>query len=291
MQITLSATPPFSLPSVIRSHGWIQLAPFHEDEITGDFSCIVHLESEKVIELRVQSGSGGIIVTINDALPAAEVQAVREIISWMLDLDRDFSTFYNLASQEPKLAQAVTLARGRILRSPTLFEDVVKTILTTNTLWAATIRMNKNLVQQFGSPLPADTTRHAFPTPGQLAATNEETLRLQTRLGYRAPYILQLARSVDSGEFDLESLKKANLPTSELRKKLLTIKGIGDYAAANLLMLLGHYDFIPVDSWALKMVSNEWYAGAPVGRAEVEAAFERWGQWQGLAYWLWDWSG
>jgi 3-methyladenine DNA glycosylase/8-oxoguanine DNA glycosylase len=291
MQITLSATPPFSLPSVIRSHGWIQLAPFHEDEITGDFSCIVHLESEKVIELRVQSGSGGIIVNINDALPAAEVQAVREIISWMLDLDRDFSTFYNLASQEPKLAQAVTRARGRILRSPTLFEDVVKTILTTNTLWAATIRMNKNLVQQFGSPLPADTTRHAFPTPGQLAAVNEETLRLQTRLGYRAPYILQLARSVDSGEFDLESLKKANLPTSELRKKLLTIKGIGDYAAANLLMLLGHYDFIPVDSWALKMVSNEWYAGAPVGRAEVEAAFERWGQWQGLAYWLWDWSG
>lgn len=291
MQITLSATPPFSLPSVIHSHGWIQLAPFHEDEITGDFSCIVHLESEKVIELSVQSGSGGIIVTINDALPAAEVHTVSEIISWMLDLDRDFSTFYNLASQEPKLAQAAARARGRILRSPTLFEDVVKTILTTNTLWAATIRMNNNLVQQFGSPLPADTTRHAFPIPGQLAATNEDTLRLQTRLGYRAPYVLQLARSVDSGELDLESLKKANLPTSELRKKLLAIKGIGDYAAANLLMLLGHYDFIPVDSWALKMVSNEWYAGAPVGRAEVEAAFERWGQWQGLAYWLWDWSG
>ncbi len=69
MQITLSATPPFSLPSVIRSHGWIQLAPFHEDEITGDFSCIVHLKSKKVIELRVQSESGGIIVTINNAHP------------------------------------------------------------------------------------------------------------------------------------------------------------------------------------------------------------------------------
>jgi len=90
------------LPGVIRSHGWTQLAPFHEDELIGGFSCIVHPESEKIIELRVQSGSGGIIVTI--------------------------------------------------------------------------------------------------------------------------------------------------------------------------------------------MVSNEWYAGAPVGRAEVEAAFERWGQWQGLAYWLWDWS-
>ena len=62
------------------------------------------------------------------------------------------------------------------------------------------------------------------------------------------------------------------------------------YFAANLLMLLGRYDFVPVDSWALKLVSHEWYGGESVGRGEVEGAFERWGEWQGLAYWLWDWS-
>jgi 3-methyladenine DNA glycosylase/8-oxoguanine DNA glycosylase len=28
----------------------------------------------------------------------------------------------------------------------------------------------------------------------------------------------------------------------------------------------------------------------PVGKAEVEAAFERWGEWRGLAYWFWDWK-
>jgi 3-methyladenine DNA glycosylase/8-oxoguanine DNA glycosylase len=266
------------------------LAPFHEDELTGGFSCIANLESGKVVELQFQADPDGIMLLVTDDLSAAEVVAVREIAAWMLDLNQDFSTFYDLARHEPRLAQAAARAQGRILRSPTLFEDVVKTILTTNTLWAATIRMNNNLVQQFGSPLPSDPGRHAFPTPAQLAATNEETLRAQTRLGYRAPYVLQLARSITSGELDLESLKNAGLPTSELRKKLLAIKGVGDYAAANLLMLLGHYDFIPVDSWALKMVSNEWYAGAPIGRAEVEAAFAVWGPWKGLAFWLWDWS-
>jgi len=91
-------------------------------------------------------------------------------------------------------------------------------------------------------------------------------------------------------ELDLEALKHSDLPTPELRKRLLGLKGVGDYAAANLLMILGRYDAIPVDSWALKMVSNEWYGGAPVGRAEVEAAFEGWGEWKGLAYWLWDWT-
>jgi 3-methyladenine DNA glycosylase/8-oxoguanine DNA glycosylase len=290
LKITLIARPPFSLPSVIQSHGWIQLAPFREDDATGGFFYILHLKSGKVINLQIQANSSGIEIEIIDSLMAAEVHAVQETVSWMLNLDQDFSTFYDLASQEPKLAQAAVRAQGRILRSPTLFEDVVKTILTTNTLWSATIRMNNNLVQQFGTSLNEDPDRRAFPTAARLAETDEQTLRTQTRLGYRAPYILQLARSIDSGELDLESLKNANLPTLELRKQLLAIKGIGEYAAANLLMLLGHYDFIPVDSWALKMVSNEWYAGAPVGRAEVEAAFERWGQWKGLAYWLWDWS-
>ncbi|MCJ7735952.1 MAG: hypothetical protein MUQ10_01385, partial [Anaerolineae bacterium] len=72
--------------------------------------------------------------------------------------------------------------------------------------------------------------------------------------------------------------------------RLLAIKGVGAYAAASLLMMLGRYDFVPVDSWAKAVVSREWHAGAPVGKAEVEAAFETWGKWQGLAYWFWAWE-
>ena len=150
--------------------------------------------------------------------------------------------------------------------------------------------MVKALVSQFGTPLPAGPTRHAFLTPDQLAATEEEPLRSATRLGYRAPYVLELARSGASGALDLEGFKTADIPTPQLRKRLLAIKGVGEYAVANLLMLLGRYDFIPVDSWALKMVSREWYGGEPIGRAEVEAAFDHWGEWKGLAYWFWDWS-
>jgi 3-methyladenine DNA glycosylase/8-oxoguanine DNA glycosylase len=103
--------------------------------------------------------------------------------------------------------------------------------------------------------------------------------------------VLELARSVAADELDLEALKSTELPTAELRERLLAVKGVGDYAAANLLILLGHHDFLPVDSWAKMMVSREWHEGEPVGRAEVEAAFDRWGRWKGLAYWFWDWTG
>jgi 3-methyladenine DNA glycosylase/8-oxoguanine DNA glycosylase len=121
-----------------------------------------------------------------------------------------------------------------------------------------------------------------------LAGANVDALLQECRLGYRAPYVLELAQRVAAGELDVEALKSNDLPTPELRKRLLGIKGVGDYAAANLLMILGRYDYIPVDSWALSMVSKEFYNGEPVERKDVEAVFAHWGEWQGLAYWLWD---
>ncbi len=295
MKMDLAAHPPFYLPTIVRSHGWVQLDPFDWDDDSGRLTRIERLDSGRVVEVRVQAADGGVCVEADDSLNEAERDEVACKVEWMLGLRQDFSTFYALAREEPKLARIEEQARGRILRSPTLFEDTVKTILTTNTSWGGTIRMVKALVSQFGAPLnsgllPANPTRHAFPTPGQLAATDVETLRSETRLGYRSPYVLELARSVDLGALDLESLKADSIPTAELRKRLLAIKGVGEYAMANLLMLLGRYDFIPVDSWARTVVSHEWYGGEPVGRAEIETAFEQWEKWKGLAYWFWEWS-
>jgi len=306
MNLTLSARLPFSFLSVVNSHGWVQLSPFRFDKETETLSYIFRLESGRVVELRLRSAAGGVRVEVAGALSAAERGEVKRAVAWMLGLDMDFSEFYALARDELKLAQAEKKAQGRVLRSPTFFEDVVKTILTTNTLWGATKRMTANLVTQFGEPLPtlmnrspdaehteakgADEGRRAFPTPQRLAGTTEAVLRAETRLGYRAPYVHQLAVRAASGELDLETFKHSDLQTLELRKQLMKIKGIGAYASANLLMLLGRYDFLTIDTWAFKIVSHEWYGGQPIGPAEVEARFEKWGKWKGLAYWFWDWS-
>jgi 3-methyladenine DNA glycosylase/8-oxoguanine DNA glycosylase len=288
MQFNLPARQPFSLHSVIYSHGWCQLVPFKEEADGAGLRVVARLTSGQVIEIHLREASGGVSIETAGGLADKEKEEVSQIINWMLGLDQDFSNFYSHASAEPKLAKAAERAQGRILRSPTLFEDVIKTILTTNTLWAATKRMNANLVAQFGDPLPSNPETKAFPTPASLAASTEEILRTQTRLGYRAPSVLALAQRVASGEFDLESLKYTDLPSLELRKQLQTIRGIGPYASANLLMLLGRYNYLTVDSWAMKMVSQEWYGGGPVTPAQVESAFEKWGDWKGLAYWLWD---
>jgi 3-methyladenine DNA glycosylase/8-oxoguanine DNA glycosylase len=208
----------------------------------------------------------------------------------------EFSDFHAATRAEPKLARAKKQALGRVLRSPTLFEDVIKTILTTNTLWTATVNMTRKLVDEFGAPSSAagrvakPIETKAFPAPESLAASTPDYIKEKIRVGYRAPAIHDLAVRVASGKYDLEALKHSSLPTLELRKELMTLKGVGPYAAANLLMILGRHDFIPIDSYALMMVSHEWYRGKPVTAKQVEKRFEKWGAYKGLAFWFWDWK-
>ncbi|HEU4745357.1 MAG TPA: hypothetical protein VFS61_08975 [Anaerolineales bacterium] len=295
MRFSISARPPFNFLSVVNSHGWRQLAPFSYNEEDRTLCYVLRLTNGRVIELKFRDGMDGVIVETKK-LGAAERREVKEKAGWIFGLDMDFSHFYAASRGEPKLAGAKKLALGRVLRSPTLFEDVIKTILNTNTLWTVTKNMTHKLVNELGAsttpaaPLRAGANNKAFPTPEAIAASSPEFLKEKIRVGYRASAIHQLAIRVASGAMDLESLKTSHLQTLELRKELLRINGVGPYAAANLLLILGRTDFIPIDSWALKLVSQEWYDGKPVTPKEVEKHFERWGEFKGLAFWFWDWN-
>ncbi|MEW5938096.1 MAG: hypothetical protein AB1750_00425, partial [Chloroflexota bacterium] len=152
MKFNVPARPPFNFRSVVQSHGWVQLAPCAYDGASSTFAYVDRLASGRVVEYRISESADGVTLE-TPALKKSEQAEAKEKVAWMFALDADFSAFYKVARKEPKLRRAEKLARGRVLRSPTLFEDVVKTILTTNTLWGATKRMNLNLIREFGEPL------------------------------------------------------------------------------------------------------------------------------------------
>lgn len=289
MEFTLQPHSPFSFQAVVESHGWAQLAPFSKP--TDDqLDYLVELPDRSVARLNFSAAPAGLQVTTPDALSSAQLKQVQDYSAWMFGLELDLEGFYRRAREESKLAHVLQEARGRVLRSATVFEDVVKTILTTNVQWGGTKRMAAGLVAAFGAPHPDEPQQRAFPTPPRLAELTQAQMDEKVRLGYRTPYVLQLAQEVTGGQRDLEALKHSDLPSDEIRRELLAIKGVGSYAAANLLMLLGRHDAIPIDSWARKMVSQEFYDGQPVTAAQIEAVFENWGAYRGLAFWFWNWS-
>ena len=77
-----------------------------------------------------ESGDG--VVTLRGRTPGAgDRERLLETVRHVLRLDEDLSEFYAVAAADPQLSW-VTAGAGRMVRSPTVFEDVVKTICTTN---------------------------------------------------------------------------------------------------------------------------------------------------------------
>src|SRR5205807_2641005 len=97
--------------------------------------------------------------------------ALAATVRHMFRLDEDLSLFYVLAREDPEL-QWAALGAGRMIRSPTVFEDVVKTICTTNTAWSGTRKMTAALVDNLGVAAPGGA--HAFPTPEAMAGMGED---------------------------------------------------------------------------------------------------------------------
>jgi 3-methyladenine DNA glycosylase/8-oxoguanine DNA glycosylase len=275
------------LADIVHSHGWWQLLPFEWDVDAGVLHC-TQQSDDQVVDLSLwQADELSVHMQVQScaALSLVGLHAIQARGRWMLALDEDLQGFYHLCRSEPRLEHVPAERKGRLLRSFSLFEDVVKVICTTNTTWAQTQGMVQRLVERLGRPSPVSGSR-AFPSPQAIVAAGEAVLREEVRLGYRAPYIFDLARRVSDGELDLEAWRTSPASTGELRKQLLQIKGVGPYAAASLLMLLGRYDYIGVDSWARKLVSRQFYQGQPVRESEIQAAFERYGAWRALAYWF-----
>jgi N-glycosylase/DNA lyase len=178
-------------------------------------------------------------------------------------------------------------------RGATVFEDVVKTICTTNCTWSSTVRMVGALVENLGEPSAGGHGR-AFPTPQAMAAAPETFYRDVARAGYRGAYLRALAASVADGSLDLEALataSPADLPDDELEQQLLALPGVGPYAAAHIMMLIGRHSRLILDSWTRPTYARL-NGGRKAGDRTIERRFRRYGPYAGLAFWLYltrDW--
>jgi 3-methyladenine DNA glycosylase/8-oxoguanine DNA glycosylase len=165
--------------------------------------------------------------------------------------------------------------------------QTIKVIATTNTTWAQTIAMTARLVEHFGAPLPQSPERRAFPTPERIAALPFDEFAALARMGYRNAYVHTLAQRIAEGELKVEAWQDTNWNAADLRKRLLSLSGIGPYGAACLMLYLGKPEHVNADSWARTLVSKE--MERPVTDKDVHAFFAAHGEWRGLVYQFWPW--
>jgi len=247
MEISISTPRDFNFQRTVISHGWCELLPFKLDRERWVLARTLDLKDSKPVTLTISATKRALLVNTSRRLSQAARKKVVSDVRHILRLDDDIGEFYRLLAEDADFSWIPKQGAGRLLRSPTVFEDLVKMICTTNCSWALTEKMVTGLVENLGRE--SSNGHRTFPTPEAMALMPVKFYINEVRAGYRAEYLKKLADRVASGALDVEAWLTSPLSTPDLMKEMMGVKGVGPYASENVLKLLGRYDGLALDSW------------------------------------------
>ena len=259
------------LGQVVNSHGWRTLAPFRWDPDRARLMTAAVVEGRTVAIDLSQCGPSVMV----EAWGFAGKRAVEAVARRMLWDGLELGEFHDRCRRQKRYRHVAESGQGRLLRSPTLWEDLVKVLATTNVSWSGTKAMTTRLVDALGEPAPLGRT--AFPGPAAVAGKGRAELAEMSGFGYRSASLLKIARLIVEGKLDPDSWENPDRGDEEVASEILGLPGIGPYGQACIMALCGRFGHLPIDS---------------VFRArhpDTDAALRRyrnWGRWKYLAYWF-----
>ena len=237
-RLTIRTPADFVLARDVCSYGYFRLPPDQWDPETQTLTTIFDLDDGPTRLVIAEPEPGALKARFDRSMSRTEQNEARAQIARMLRLhetEADIEAFHTI---DPRWKPG---GRARIFRSPTLFQDIVRTITSCNITWPGTVSMNRRLCQVLGR-------KGAFPSPKRLARTRPGTLRGRCRVGYRDTRLIELARMFARNEIDEPWLEDPQVPDTEVYTHLLTLPGVGPYGASNILQLLGRYSRLAVDT-------------------------------------------
>ena len=278
-RLSLRVEPPFELAVVAFGHGWIDLAPNVWEPERGVLRTAAGVDGQPTDLSIHQSGDRLLVATRSTR--RSPPSSIRRVVQRMLRLDEDMSEWWALCKCHPDFDWVARRGAGRLLRAPTLFEDLLKLLLTTNCSWAATRGMVDRLVTQLGETTPSGA--RAFPLPERCARKSERFFRHEIRAGYRSGPLRELARRAVRGA--LVDLDDPEASTDALRARLLALPGFGPYATGQALRLLGRYEDLALDSWCRAKLTER-AGGRALSDTAIARRYARYGRFRGLVLWV-----
>lgn len=239
---------PDEFVAILRSHGWYKLSPFMAEfeppVLRVPFSLpagngILRIEATDAVHLVVEEGDADMCRSVAGICLADEI---------------DLGPLHQAAgAMEWRWIELQHL--GRFLRSPSLFEDCVKILLTINTTFRRTMWMTEMLVHTFGEPVGAV---RAFPRPESLLHAGTDSLREVTRCGYRAPFLTALAaQATEALEIFLGGGWRALAPET-FTQRLADIPGMGPVSVGYVVRMYGKAAGYAIDSYVRRRCRELW---------------------------------
>lgn len=285
--LTIKAPGDYDLARDFCSYGYFLLEPNHWEPETQSAARVLNLAEGPAAAAIDQRPGRNLRARFDRTLTRSEQVEAKSQLARMLGTDIAQSEINDFHRVDPRWKKS---GRGRLCRSPTLFEDIIKTVTSCNVAWPSTITMNRRLCEVMGQRAPSGG--YAFPTPQKLARAKPMTLRARCRVGYRDGRIVDLARLFVKGKIDEAWLADAATPSDDVFQFLKSLPGIGPYAAGNIMQLLGRYDRLAIDTESFR------HARTVLGMdgtdtqltKQLTAYYDAFGRHRFRSYWfeLWD---
>ena len=234
-----------TLRPILRSHGWSCLAPLEAAD--SSFRYPLLLNTRTAIAVEVTGLAGSLRIRADRPLTPGQRNQLVACVKHMLSLDFPLGDLLTMCKAK-KAAPLLRLVRhgwGRMLRSPTFWEDAVKTLCTTNASWGYTLKMCGNLCAVLGHA--TGSGMKTMPMPGDVLKAGERVLVEDVGMGYRSKSLTGLAERAASREAPwlLDTSQKPDAATAE--REIASWHGFGKYATRHLLVLMGFHEYLPID--------------------------------------------
>ncbi len=121
--------------------------------------------------------------------------------------------------------------------------------------------------------------------PAAVQAHPAAALRVAGLSQRKAEYLLDLARHFASGQVHVKQWQQ--MPDEAIIEELVAIRGIGRWTAEMFLIFhLMRPDVLPLDDLGLlKGISQSYFSGEPVSRAEAREVGDAWAPYRSVATW------
>ena len=267
---TISDITDFHLKDTLECGQCFHYSRTDSGEINGKYEYDI-CASGRFLHIMEEPSANGVSLTFYDT----DRWEYEDVWKHYFDLDRDYgSVKERIIDADPRLKDIIEENPGIRILNQDFFECLISFIISQNKQIPQIKQIVRNISTLCGDKRGADSIRFInsdfdalFPRVEQLASVTEDDIR-GCKAGFRAPYIVDATEKVMSGEISYEELKE--MPTAEARKKLMTIKGVGEKVAnCVLLYSLGRTDAFPVDVW-MKRICEALYFQVDTPKETIE---------------------
>lgn len=203
-------------------------------------------------------------------IKSSNFENLEDVVKKYFDLEKDYNAIENrIAKVDKNVNKAVKNTSGIRHLNQDFFETLISYIISANNNIPRISKSVKEISKRYGSKIIFEGKEYyLFPRPEQLKDVTKDEYRA-CGVGFRDSYILNTVKEVLSGKIDFDKIDK--MPTDELRKLLLSFKGVGPKVAdCILLFACNRGEVFPIDVWVERVMSVLYFKEAKGAMSKKE---------------------